>query len=37
MHTDSRGLALTTDSEVAATRYDRAITDYLEYRAGAMA
>ncbi len=36
MHTDSRGLALTTDSNEAATRYDQAITDYLEYRAGAM-
>jgi tetratricopeptide (TPR) repeat protein len=36
MHTDSRGLALTTDSAEAASRFDRTIADYLEYRAGAM-
>ena len=37
MYTDARGLALTTESADAATRFDRAISDYLEYRAGAMA
>ncbi|MEX2616512.1 MAG: tetratricopeptide repeat protein [Alphaproteobacteria bacterium] len=36
MHTDARGLPLTTESAEAAARFDRAISDYLEYRAGAM-
>ena len=36
MYTDAQGLALTTESADAASRFDRTITDYLEYRAGAM-
>ena len=32
MHADSRGLALTTPSEAAASHIDAAVTDYLDYR-----
>ena len=32
MQADSRGLDLTTSSEVAAKHIDQAVTDYLDYR-----
>jgi len=37
MHRDARGLALTTASAEAARLFDRAITEYLEYRKSTMA
>jgi tetratricopeptide (TPR) repeat protein len=37
MHRDARGLVLTTDSAEAARLFDRALTEYLEYRKSAMA
>jgi len=37
MHRDARGLALTTDSARAASLFDRAIAEYLEYRKSTMA
>lgn len=35
MHTDERGLALTTDSADAAAGFDETMAQYLDYRAGA--
>jgi tetratricopeptide (TPR) repeat protein len=37
MHHDARGLVLTTESADAAWLFDRAVTEYLEYRKSAMA
>jgi len=37
MHRDSRGLVLTTESAEAALLFDRAVSEYLEYRKSAMA
>ena len=34
MHTDERGLALTTDSAAAAAGFDETMAQYLDYRAG---
>ncbi len=36
MHTDDRGLALTTDSAEAAATFNTTIDEYLEYRSSAM-